>query len=220
MNEVISSKCTCDRQTDGQKWWQQEKPAFIILLVFRFHDILARVIELHGQFIKLCSCCLWRRLGNRGNWWTDWVTLTAYDTSMAEKVKDTNTSSTLHLSSLSTNSWVTTSYELLSLCVVCRSYMCARTIYTHLTERSHSINTLKLTVFNTWSASVFWCSEMYLPHQKVVLKSPLYRSMFSSDEKIYKWMHFIKTHHLHLLSSSVQAVASKVVAVLTSPEWN
>lgn len=70
------------------------------------------------QFIKLCSCCLWRHLGNRGNWWTYWVTLAEYETSVAEKVKDTNTSSALHLSSLSADqlvtSWVTTScYELL-----------------------------------------------------------------------------------------------------------
>lgn len=138
------------------KPWQQEQPTFIILLVFRLRDILAPVIELHGWFIKLCSCCLWRHLGNRGNWWTYWVTLAAYETSMAEKVKDTNTSSTLHLTSLSTHRTASDKlsyYELLWVIACAYVPVCMyRTCMSRAcpTERSDSINTqiVELTLFS------------------------------------------------------------------------
>lgn len=143
------------------KPWQQEQPTFIILLVFRLRDILAPVIELHGWFIKLCSCCLWRHLGNRGNWWTYWVTLAAYET-VAAKVKDTNTSSTLHLSSLSTHRAVSDKlsyYEL--LWVIACAYVPVCMYRTRMsracpTKRSDSIN---IRLLNLLSSVALWTAD-------------------------------------------------------------
>lgn len=133
--------------SDRGRRWEPEEISFIILLVFGPHNISAAAIELHGWFIKLCSCCLWRHRGNRGNWWTYLVSPAAYEAAVGNGRGKTNTDSTLYLGSPSTHTGQPaalrqglTTYCMI-LCAHCTYMMYVLTL-AHAWLKGQTINTL------------------------------------------------------------------------------